>query len=67
MFNISLASKVEVTTDKNIVNELLNDGWAIVDVLVTYKKDFLFLLAYFSEARIETALHDKLKSERISE
>ena len=61
MFNISLASKVEVTTDKNIVNELLRDGWAIINVIATYKKEYLFLLGYFREVRIETAFHDKIQ------
>lgn len=61
MFCFECADKVEVTTDKNIVNELLRDGWAIIDVIATHKKEYLFLLGYFSEVRIETAFHDKIQ------
>lgn len=56
MICFECAEKVEVTTDKNIVNTLLGEGWAIVDVLPTYKKEYLFLLARYDERRIDYVL-----------
>lgn len=47
--NITFASKIEVTDDINIVNNLLEHGWFLYDVLATYKKNFLFLLLFYDE------------------
>lgn len=44
MFCYECADKVEVTTDKNIVNELLRDGRAIIDVIATHKKRIFVLV-----------------------
>ena len=42
---LSFVSKIETTTDKNVVNALLEQGWVLIDVVATFKKEFLFLLA----------------------
>lgn len=54
------ADKVEITTDKNIVNALLDEGWAIADVIPTYKKEFLFLLARYDERRAKYVLNGQV-------
>lgn len=51
MINYNLAEKVEVTTDKNLVNALLKEDWLLVDVVPTYKKEYLFLLFFVDESR----------------
>ena len=44
--------KVEVTTDKDVVNKLLADGWYLVDAII-HKSEYLFLLALAEDLRIE--------------
>lgn len=51
MINYNLAEKVEVTTDKNLVNTLLKEGWFLVDVVPTFKKEYSFLLFHVDESR----------------
>lgn len=51
---LSFVEKVEMTTDKNVVNTLLEKGWVILDVVSTFKKEFLFLLAFCNENRTST-------------
>ena len=60
MISYECADKVEITTDKNIVNTLLSEGWAIVDVLPTYKKEYLFLLARYDERRVNYVLNGQV-------
>lgn len=51
---LSFVEKIEMTTDKNVVNSLLERGWVILDVVSTFKKEFLFLLAFCNEMRTST-------------
>ena len=61
MICFECADKVEVTTDKNIVNALLEEGWAIIDVISTYKKEYLFLLGRYDEQRIDFVMRNVKK------
>ena len=48
--NFNFADKIEVTTDKNLVNALLKEGWFLVDVVATFKKEYSFLLVHMNES-----------------
>ena len=48
---LTFVEKIETTTDKNVVNTLLEQGWVLIDVVSTFKKEFLFLLAFCNERR----------------
>lgn len=53
--------KIEVTADKNLVNDLLADGWYVVEIITTYRKEkeFLFLLGFCNDFRAK--LHGLVK------
>lgn len=59
--------KVEITTDKNVVNALLKDGWYLVDVISTFKREYLFLLGFCNDFRAELLGLLKAKSNSTSE
>ena len=54
--------KVEITTDKNVVNTLLEDGWFLVDVITTSRREFLFLLGFCQDIRAELLGYMRAKS-----
>ena len=61
--NLTLAEKVEVTTDKNLVNTLLKEDWLLIDVIPTFKKEYLFLLFHVDESRFQ--ILDKAKEKSV--
>ena len=52
--NLCLADKVEITTDKNIVNALLDEGWVLLEVVANFKKEYSFLLVSYDESRLSS-------------
>ena len=41
---LGVVDKVETTTDKNVANALLDKGWVLLEVVVTFKKEFLWCM-----------------------
>ena len=55
MMNIQYTGRVEKTSDTAVVNTLLEQGWILIDVVVNFKKEFVFLLAQFDSNRFSTS------------
>lgn len=48
---LGIVNKIEITTDKDTVNMLLERGRVLLEVVSTAKKEFSFLLASYDEGR----------------